>query len=80
MIIDVCLSYRVQPSSFLLYSSPPQFRNLAAACSGVMSRCGSPIISYLQSQHIYHKRFQQTVKGTHPTKNFRTVALRSNGG
>ena len=43
------------------YSSPPQSRNRLAACSGVISRCGSAIISY-------------------PTKNFRTVALRSNGG
>jgi len=28
---------------FFLYNSPPQFRNLAAACSGVISRCGSAI-------------------------------------
>jgi hypothetical protein len=32
-------------SIFFLYSSPPQPRNLAAACSGVISRWGSAIIS-----------------------------------
>jgi len=31
---------------FFLYNSPPQLRNLAAACSGVISRCGSAISSY----------------------------------
>jgi hypothetical protein len=31
---------------FLRYSSPPQSRNRAAACSGVMSLCGSASISY----------------------------------
>nr|POE87991.1 hypothetical protein CFP56_11220 [Quercus suber] len=47
--------------SLRLYNSPPQSRSRLAACSGVMSRCGSAIISY-------------------PTKNLRTVALRSRGG
>lgn len=28
-----------------LYRAPPQFLSLAAACSGVISRCGSAIIS-----------------------------------
>jgi len=31
--------------SFFLYSSPPQSRNRTVACSGVMSLCGSAIIS-----------------------------------
>lgn len=47
--------------NFCRYNGPPQSRSLFAACSGVMSRCGSAIISY-------------------PTRNFRTVALRSKGG
>jgi hypothetical protein len=40
-----CMYYL--PSSFFRYSSPLQLRSLAAACSGVMSRWGSAIISYL---------------------------------
>jgi hypothetical protein len=39
----------IRYSNFFLYNSPPQARKRAAACSGVISLCGSAIISYLQS-------------------------------
>lgn len=37
---------RAYYASFFLYSSPPRSLSLAAACSGVMSLCGSASISY----------------------------------
>ena len=65
--------------SSLLYSSPPQSRSLAAACSGVISRCGSASSSNLDdSSALRHAQSSNTI--TYPTRNFLTVALLSNGG
>lgn len=63
---------RVNAPSILHYARKcvvAQSRKRAAALSAVISRWGSAIISKLRQCSI-----------THPTRNFRTVALRKRGG